>query len=147
MSRASIEYFFDNPDAQIPGEWPARTDTVSAEFLAALLEGEKVTDLDPRFAQPTKSAASIVRHLNYRYGWRIQSSKFAYCTDDGRLAFAKKYCLLPGVIKSAYVCDAEEWIDGVRTAGKIRLASARRVEAQANIINAWYERGAQGATT
>ncbi|MDP9645465.1 hypothetical protein [Paraburkholderia caledonica] len=143
----SLQYFFDNPQAAIPGELPVRVDTVSAELLAALLKGEEVTDLDPRFAQPTKSAASVVRYLDRWYGWRIAHSKFAYCTDDGRLAFAKKYSLPKDVITSAYVCGAEDWIGQVRAAAKRRLATASRIAAQVDVLNNWFEGRARGATS
>jgi hypothetical protein len=118
------------------GVLPARVNTVTASFLAALLEGNTLTGMEAVFRQSTTRAAAWVHYLEGKYGWTIERREVADGTNDGRISWVMRYWLSDEVIEAAFAAGAREWIDRVQAAVSKRRANAGEVKARAARINA-----------
>ena len=109
------------------GTFPKRRDTVTAEALARLLKGEKLTGMDAVFDCNTTRFADHVHRLCHRYGWRIESQDVQVRTKDGRATQVSEYWLPPGVIEAATAAGGAEFCADVREARAKRRDGASAV--------------------
>jgi len=107
------------------GTFPKRRDTVIAEVLARLLEGEKLTGMDGVFDCNTTRFADQVHELRRRHGWRIESPDVQVRTNDGRSVPVAEYWLPPEVREAAAAACGVEFCSEVRAARAELRASAR----------------------
>lgn len=125
------------------GVLPTRVNTVTASFLAALLEGSTLTGMEAVFRQSTTRAAAWVHYLEGKYGWNIERREVADGTNDGRISWVTRYWLSDESIEAAFAAGARDWIDRVQAAVSKRRANASEVKARAARLNAGREvRGA-----
>lgn len=125
------------------GVLPARVNTVTASFLAALLEGNTLTGMEAVFRQSTTRAAAWVHYLEWKYRWTIERREVADGTNDGRISWVMRYWLSDDAIEAAFAAGAREWTDRVQAAVSERRANVGEVKARAARINAGREvRGA-----
>ncbi len=99
-----------------PGVFVERHNTVSADVLAALLQGEQMTGMDAVFSHNTTRLSAVVHRLEKKYGWQIDRCKVQIKTKDGRQARITGYwlsALLPG---GAVIAGAAARIDKVKIA-------------------------------
>jgi hypothetical protein len=127
------------------GSLPTRVNTVTAGFLAALLEGKELTGMEAVFRQSTTRAAAWVHYLENHYGWVIERRAIADGTSDGRVAWVTLYWLSGDVRNAAIAAGAREWIERVRETANSRRAKAREAKARAAHINAEISAREQGA--
>jgi hypothetical protein len=118
------------------GVLPTRVNTVTASFLAALLEGNTLTGMEAVFRQSTTRAAAWVFYLESKYGWTIERREVADGTNDGRISWVTRYWLSGESIEAAFAAGAREWIDRVQAAISKRRANAGEVKARAARLNA-----------
>ena len=55
------------------GGFPVKQNTVTADVLARLLAGERLTSLDTVYEASTTRLGAVVFYLANDYGWKIQS--------------------------------------------------------------------------
>ena len=117
------------------GAYPAKCATVTADVLARLLAGERLTGLEAVTSASTTRLAAVVDYLQDRYGWTIERSDKATGCKDGRVAWVSVYWLKPDVIAQAFAAGATAWCSDVRAA-RLRLrtkaAQARSAAERAN---------------
>lgn len=118
------------------GALPTRVNTVTASFLAALLEGTTLTGMEAVFRQSTTRAAAWVYYLEGKYGWTIERREIADGTNDGRISWVTCYWLSNESREAAFAAGAREWIDRVQVAILKRRANAGEVKARAARLNA-----------
>lgn len=119
---------------------PKRINTVTASFLAALLEGQELTGMEAVFRQSTTRAAAWVHYLQSQYCWNIQRRDFADGTNDGRISWVTRYWLSARDHELAFAAGARAWVEAVNAATEKRRTKAAEVKAQAASLNA--KRGA-----
>ncbi|MFX1761906.1 helix-turn-helix domain-containing protein [Paraburkholderia sp. A1RI-2L] len=124
------------------GVLPTRVNTVTASFLAALLEGNTLTGMEAVFSQSTTRAAAWVHYLEGKYGWTIERREVADGTNDGRISWVTRYWLSDESIEASFAAGAREWIDRVQAATSKRRANVGEVKARAARINAGRGTGA-----
>jgi len=122
------------------GTLPARVNTVTAGFLAALLEGNELTGMEAVFRQSTTRAAAWAHYLEANYGWNIERCEVADGTNDGRISWVTRYWLSARDRELALAAGAREWIEAVNAATAKRSAKADEVKAKAARLN--MKRGA-----
>ena len=121
-----------------PGSLPVRRATVTAEVLARLLAGERMTGLDAVTCASTTRLSAVVHYLQTDYGWTIERTDRAAGCRDGRMAWVRVYWLAPEVIAQAGAAGATGaagWCSEVRTARlhlRTKAAHARRAAERAN---------------
>jgi hypothetical protein len=118
-----------------PGAYPVRRATVTAEVLARLLAGERLTGLEAVTSASTTRLSAVVHYLHTDYGWRIERTDKATGCRDGRVAFVSVYWLAPEVIALAVAAGAGGWCSEVRAARlhlRTKAAHARRAAERAN---------------
>ena len=88
--------------------FPRKKDSVTAETLARLLDGQTITQ---REAYDRLSIVNIARTIFdlRRYGWPVITTDETSHTRDGRIATYGRYSLAPDVIARyadrQYICD------------------------------------------
>lgn len=87
------------------GTFPKQLNTVTAEVLARLLTGEKLTGMSAVFNASTTRLAAVVHRLRRQYGWAIESGECTVSTADGRIAEISAYTL-PGSTAVAAISTA-----------------------------------------
>ena len=118
-----------------PGAYPAKRATVTAEVLARLLAGERMTGLDAVTSASTTRLSAVVHYLKTDYGWTIERTDRAAGCRDGRMAWVRVYWLAPEVIAQAFTAGAAGWCAEVRRARlalRTKAAQARRAAERAN---------------
>lgn len=118
------------------GTYPKRTNTVTADVLANLLESKTLTGLDSVFKQNTTRLSAVIFTLSHTYGWQIERCDIATGTNDGRVATISAYWLSQATLTQAFEAGARKWIDGVRTARLERRKQAAQCKAEAAKSNA-----------
>ncbi|MEY8689879.1 MAG: hypothetical protein AB9M53_08375 [Leptothrix sp. (in: b-proteobacteria)] len=121
--------------AVIVGDLPTKRHTVTAEVLAGLLTGEKLTGLETVFSAGTTRLAAVVGRLQSDYGWHIPREDRAAGCKDGRVAWVACYWLPLPTIEAARAAGAGEWCREVRAARlalRTQAAKARRAAERAN---------------
>jgi hypothetical protein len=109
-----------------PGTLPARQDTVTADVLARLLTGERLTGLDAVVDSSTTRLSAVVHRLESAYCWEIAREDRAAGCKDGRVAWVRVYFMARQVIALAAQAGAVAWCADVR-----RARAALRTEAAA----------------
>lgn len=117
------------------GALPTQHDTVTAEVLARLLGGERLTGLDAVYEASTTRLSAVAHHLAKTHGWTIDTTDKATGCNDGRVAWVVEYHLHPEAIAQAMQEGAGAWCNEVRKARlerRKKVAQAERAAAQAN---------------
>ena len=118
------------------GGFPVKQNTVTADVLARLLAGERLTSLDTVYDASTTRLGAVVFYLANDYGWPIQSIDKAAGCKDGRVAWVSEYFLPAEIITRAVAAGAGEWCVTVRAARNKRRANAAQARREASRANA-----------
>ena len=88
--------------------FPRKKDSVTAETLARLLDGQTITQREAYDRLSTVNIARTIFDLR-RYGWPVITTDETSHTRDGRIATYGRYSLAPHVIARyadrQYICD------------------------------------------
>lgn len=88
--------------------FPPKKDSVTAETLARLLDGQTITQREAYDRLSTVNIARTIFDLR-RYGWPVITTDETAHTRDGRIATYARYSLSPDVIARyadrQYICD------------------------------------------
>ena len=88
--------------------FPPKKDSVTAETLARLLDGQTITQREAYDRLSTVNIARTIFDLR-RYGWPVITTDETSHTRDGRIATYGRYSLAPDVIARyadrQYICD------------------------------------------
>lgn len=120
----------------VPGGFPTKLDTVTADVLARLLSHERMTSLDGVSEASTTRLAAYVHYLADKYGWPIEVRDKAAGCRDGRVAWVAEYWLRAEIIATAIAAGASEWCTKVGTARRARRANAAQAKRDAQRANA-----------
>lgn len=120
----------------VAGSWPVKQNTVTADVLARLLTGERLTSLDTVYEASTTRLGAVIFYLANDYGWRIESIDKAAGCRDGRVAWVSEYFLPTEIIARAMVAGAGVWCAEVRAARNKRRAYAAQARREASRANA-----------
>lgn len=118
------------------GGYPAKLATVTAEVLARLLAGEKLTSLDGVREASTTRLSAVVHYLQAEYGWPIEATDKAAGCRDGRVSWVAEYAMPSASIACAMAAGAAAWCTDVRRARAVLRANAARASRYAERINA-----------
>ena len=122
-------------DFTTPGRLPLKQDTVTAEVLARLLNGERLTSLAAVHETSTTRLGAVKFSLEETHGWSIRATDKAAGCNDGRLAWIVEYHLHPEAIEKAMAAGAGAWCDGVRKARLERRRKAAQAIREAERVN------------
>lgn len=126
-----------------PGRLPPRVDSATAEILARLLAGEKLTAQDSLRHASTMRLAATVERLSREFCWTIHSERRAVGCADGRVARrVARYFLEPSQREIAASLPAfARWSNAVRRARAARRQLAADAFAKAVRLNAMRDAG------
>lgn len=116
--------------------FPSRLASVTAEVLARLLRGERLTSLDAVAASSTTRLAAVIDYLTGQYGWAIDRKDLAAGCRDGRVAWVREYHLSAQVIANAQAAGGDGWCAGVwqeRQQLRTKAPEARAAATRANL--------------
>ena len=116
--------------------FPQRTNTVTAEVLARLLNYERLTSLDAVDEASTTRLSAVTFYLAEKYGWPIEAVDKAAGCRDGRVAWVAEYFLDPEIVARAMATGAGDWCAKVRAARRARRAHAAQARRDAERANA-----------
>jgi len=125
-----------NDAARLLGGFPDRCDTVTAEVLSRLLEGERLTGMEAVFDCSTTRLAAVVNYLEQDYGWAIDRVDIDVGTNDGRVAVVKVYYLDRATIRRAFDAGALVFCRRVKEARAKTRKHAPKAKAEAAKRNA-----------
>ena len=130
------------------GGFPVKQNTVTADVLARLLTGERLTSLDTVYEASTTRLGAVVFYLVTKYGWQIESIEKAAGCKDGRVAWVSEYFLSSETRTHTLAAGAGQWCTAVRAARikrRVHAAQARREASRANAArNAYRQQLGQG---
>ena len=118
------------------GGFPVKQNTVTADVLARLLTGERLTSLNTVYEASTTRLGAVVFYLVNKYGWQIQSIDKAAGCKDGRVAWVSEYFLGNDTLTHALAASAGQWCAAVRAARTKRRAHAAQARREASRANA-----------
>jgi hypothetical protein len=118
------------------GAFPTRHNTVTAEILARLLNGENLTGLDAVYSASTTRLAAVVDYLGTSYGWQIDRVDIDVGCNDGRVAVVKTYYLSRATIRKVFDARALEFCRSVKDARAKTRKHATKAKAEAAKRNA-----------
>ena len=118
------------------GGYPAKPATVTAEVLARLLAGDKLTSLDGVRDASTTRLSAVVHYLQTEYGWPIEAAERAAGCRDGRVSWVAEYAMPRASITCAMAAGAVAWCTDVRRARAVMRANAARASRYAERVNA-----------
>lgn len=98
------------------GAFPSRHNTVTADVLARLIQGEKLTSMSTVFDANTTRLAPKVHVLRHSKGWDIVSTPAIIHTVDGRFAEVSEYSLSAASIEAAMTRGGAQFCESVRVA-------------------------------
>ena len=119
----------------VPGRLPLKQNTVTAECLSRLLNGERLTSLDGVYEASTTRLGAVIHHLQGAHGWPIDSTPMAAPCADGRVSRVAEYSLPQSVIAQATAAGARAWCESVRKARLERRKKAAEAIREAARIN------------
>ena len=122
-------------DFTTPGRLPLKQNTVTAEVLARLLNGERLTSLGAVYEASTTRLGAVKFSLEETHGWNIRATDKAAGCNDGRLAWIVEYHLHPEAIEKAMAAGAGAWCEGVRKARLERRRKAAQAIREAARVN------------
>ena len=117
------------------GDFPVKQNTVTADVLARLLTGERLTSLDTVYEASTTRLGAVVFYLVNKYGWQIESIDKAAGCKDGRVAWVSEYFISNETLTHTLAAGAGQWCAAVRAARtkrRVHAAQARREASRAN---------------
>ena len=126
-------------DTAIIGTFPARRNTVRAETLARLLNGERLTGMDAVVGSSTTRLAAAIHMLRTKYEWQINDHDLDVGCKDGRVSEVAVYFMAPEIIEAAFNAGAGDFIKSVfdqRKARRKQAPKARREAERRNIARA-----------
>jgi hypothetical protein len=123
-------------DSTAPGAYPARLNTVTAEVLCRLLEGERLTGMEAVFSASTTRLAAVVHRLKKDYGWSFETFDLNVGTKDGRIAFIRVYYFNRVTIRRAFDAGALVFCRSVTPARAKTRRHAPQAARQAHRLNA-----------
>jgi hypothetical protein len=118
------------------GTFPVRRNTVTADVLCRVLNGENLTGMDAVFGCSTTRLAAVIHYLDGEYGWNIDHVDIDVGTNDGRVALIRAYFLPRAVIRRAFDAGALEFCRSVKAARAATRKNAAKAKEQANKRNA-----------
>lgn len=119
------------------GHLPQRQDTVTAEVLRRLLEGERLTSLAGVYEASTTRLGAVVFSLRESHGWICDTRDKAAACRDGRVAWVTEYRLCEAQRLAAVQCpEALKWCRQVREARAKRRTEAAQAAHRAAVLNA-----------
>ena len=121
------------------GGLPSRKNTVTADVLARLLNGERLTSLDTVYEASTTRLGAFIFRLASDYGWQIESIDKAAGCNDGRVAWVSEYFLPAEVITRAEAAGAAAWCAEVRAERRKRRAHTAQAKREAIRANAAHQ--------
>ena len=101
-------------------KYPKGPTSIRAHVLAVLLASDDMTGFESIFAHRKAALSTGVRALIRKYNWPIEREDFPTNTADGRAAWASVYSLPQEAIDAAFKAGAQDWLDGVNAARKVR---------------------------
>jgi hypothetical protein len=122
--------------ARIIGAFPSRHNTVTAEILSRLLNGENLTGMGAVFCASTTRLAAVVEHLDKAHGWTIDRVDIDVGTNDGRMAVIRAYYLPRATIRQAFDSGALKFCQSVKEARAKRRKQAPKAKREADTRNA-----------
>lgn len=122
-------------DTAIVGTFMARRNTVRAEILARLLNGERLTGLDAVTGCSTTRLAPVIHALRTMYGWSIDSHEHDVGCRDGRVSEVAAYFMSHQNILSAFNAGASDFIKSVFEQRKARRKQAPKARREAERRN------------
>ena len=120
--------------AQI-GTFPTRHNTVTAEVLGRLLEGESLTGMDAVFGCSTTRLAAVIHYLTGEYAWAVDHVDMEVGTNDGRMTVIRAYFLPRAVIRKAFDAGALAFCRSVKAARAATRKDAAKAKEQAHRRN------------
>ena len=121
------------------GAFPTRRNTVIAEVLCRLLQGENLTGMDAVLCASTTRLAASINYLGDKYNWTIDRVDIDVGTADGRVTVVTAYYLNRKAIRSAFDAGALVFCQSVKEsraktrkhASKAKAEAAKRKAARA----------------
>lgn len=98
------------------GAFPSKHNSVTADVLVRLIQGEKLTSMDAVFAASTTRLASKIHVLRHKNGWDVLSIPSVIHTVDGRFAEVSEYSLSAASIEAAMAVGGTQFCESVRVA-------------------------------
>lgn len=120
--------------AQI-GTFPTRHNTVTAEVLGRLLEGESLTGMDAVFGCSTTRLAAVIHYLAGEYAWAVDHVDMEVGTNDGRVTLIRAYFLPRAVIRKAFDAGALAFCRSVKAARAATRKDAAKAKEEAHRRN------------
>ncbi len=118
------------------GTYPSRHNTVTAEVLCRLLNGENLTGMDAVFGCSTTRLAAVIYYLAQEYGWYADHVDVDIGTNDGRVAVIRAYFLQRAVIRKAFDAGALAFCRSVKAARAATRKDTAKAKEVANKRNA-----------
>ena len=114
-------------DAVTPrvGLFPTQRNTVRAEVLARLINGEVLTGMNAVFSSSTTRLAAVVHALRTSYRWPIESVEKVVSTNDGRTAEISAYLLPSPIAMAAMTRGGAEYCASVKES-RLALRMAKK---------------------
>jgi hypothetical protein len=122
---------------ELQGQLPKRIDSLSAEVLRMLLQGQALAGLDAVYSASTTRLAAVTHYLSSRYGWPIFTRDKVVGCRDGRVSTVTEYHLLASTIELAMRSGAEAWCKSVAEARarlRQRAPQAKEMAARLNAL-------------
>lgn len=118
------------------GSLPTRHNTVTAEVLCRLLEGENLTGMDAVFGCSTTRLSAVIHYLTGEYCWSIDHVDMEVGTNDGRVTVIRAYFLPRAVIRRAFDAGALAFCRSVKLARAAARKNAAKTKEAAHKRNA-----------
>jgi hypothetical protein len=118
------------------GAFPARHNTVTAEVLCRLLNGETLTGMDAVSECSTTRLAAVIHYLAGGYAWVADHVDMEVGTNDGRVTVIRAYFLPRAVIRKAFDAGALAFCRSVKAARAASRKDAAKAKEQAHKRNA-----------
>ena len=117
------------------GSFPNRHNTVTAEVLCRLLNGESLTGMDAVFGCSTTRLAAVIHYLAGEYCWVIDHVDMDVGTNDGRVTVIRAYFLPRAVIRKAFDAGALDFCRSVKAARAATRKDAAKAKEEAHKRN------------
>ena len=118
------------------GSLPTRHNTVTAEVLCRLINGENLTGMDAVYCASTTRLAASINYLSDKYSWTIERVDIDVGTADGRVTVVKAYYLSRATIRRAFDAGALSFCQSVKEARAKTRKHASKAKAEAAKSNA-----------
>ena len=118
------------------GSLPTRHNTVTAEVLCRLFNGENLTGMDAVYCASTTRLAASINYLSDKYSWTIDRVDIDVGTADGRVTVVKAYYLSRATIRRAFDSGALSFCQSVKEARAKTRKHASKAKAEAAKRNA-----------